>query len=136
MNCQSQIAQNSDQVLSGGYPFGTNCALWSSTSPLYPATCDPVQAFINVRPYLGRGGGLPFPPIFLRVYWAAAVPSGFDSVAFEWSATGEYIDWYINNIRGTGADISLTVTNSGGTFNPGEILVPLLKVTNHSPSSF
>jgi hypothetical protein len=78
-----------------------------------------------------------FPPVFYRCYWSSPNPVGFETVEFEWSATSEYIEWYINKIGNTSANsVYQIIIAGGGTITPVGILVPLLKVTNHSPSLF
>jgi hypothetical protein len=94
--------------------------------------CDPVEAFIEVFDVNN------IRPVFYRCYWHSdvAVGGGFEYVQFEWSATSEYIRWYISNLTTFGGNI----TPINNTVDPhvalgaGAILVPLLKVTNHSPN--
>jgi hypothetical protein len=102
--------------------------------------CQPVEAFIDV-------GTVPsYQPIFYRCYWTAPTNSGVREVLqHEWSASSEFIQWYVNNYYSSGTppypgsvyDILfilglLPSLPSGAT----DFLVPLLKVTNHSPQSF
>jgi hypothetical protein len=86
-------------------------------SPVGPphAPCEPVEAYINVfAPGFPPVGSRR--PVFYRCYWKHAhAVDLYDVVAFEWSATTEYIDWWITNHPNTN--------------------IPLLTVTNHSPSS-
>jgi hypothetical protein len=90
-----------------------------------------VEAFIHVTdPDLNN-----IRPVFYRCYWHSdvAVGGGFEYVQFEWSATAEYIYWYISNlIAGTVAPIN-PIVDPLGTLG-SDFLVPLLKVTNHSPN--
>ena len=93
------------------------------SSPLFASIdfhtqCFPVEAYAVVT------SGPPYFPVFYRCYWNAIVkePSGTGTTAenyliisFEWSASAEYIDWWIN-VAGLGTDVAL------------------LCVTNHSPS--
>jgi hypothetical protein len=92
--------------------------------------CRPVEAFIDTGT-LTR----PYPPVFYRCYWYSKNVSAFlETVEFEWSATSEYIDWYVANIGNTAVN-SVTVL-LGSAVTPNGFFVPLLKVTNHSPSLF
>jgi hypothetical protein len=91
-----------------------------------PRTCECVEAFIDI-------GGLqpPFPPVFYRCYWGTPFVAHIETLAFEWSATSEYIEWYAGNVLGTNFDVCFLITG-----NNDFKWVPLLKVTNHSPSLF
>jgi hypothetical protein len=93
--------------------------------------CHCVEAFIDLTTV-----ATPYPPVFYRCYWNHATPGGYEIIAFEWSATAEYIKWYQGNIIGSGTDVFTIITAAGGTPPPTNQLVPLLKVTNHSPSLF
>jgi hypothetical protein len=59
-------------------------------------------------------------------------------VEFEWSATSEYIEWYVNKIGNTSSNsVYQIIIAGGGTIaRPIGTYVPLLKVTNHSPRLF
>ena len=103
----------------------------ASVSHLHTASfCRPVEAFIDTGTFTTD-----FPPVFYRCYWYSANVSGlFETVEFEWSATSEYIEWYVANI-GIAAPNSVYQLLGGAVPIVGT-LVPLLKVTNHSPSLF
>ena len=103
-----------------------------SISPAVTLTeCDYVEAFIDTFVT-----SPPYPPIFYRCYWYSPASTANEIVAFEWSATSEYIEWYVKNIALPNPANS--VQNLLGGLAPGIVgyLVPLLKVTNHSPSLF
>jgi hypothetical protein len=96
--------------------------------------CHCVEAFIDTITQTP-----PWSPVFYRCYWYSANPaSAFETVAFEWSATSEYIEWYVKTIAAPGAANSVLSLLTGVGVAPPVIgyLVPLLKVTNHSPSLF
>ena len=99
-------------------------------------TCDCVEAFIDTR-LLVPGT---FLPVFYRCYWNSPTPTTtYETVEFEWSATSEYIEWYVANIAipNLANYVPNLITAAGGTPPTIEgFLVPLLKVTNHSPSLF
>jgi hypothetical protein len=89
------------------------------SSPLFSSgtshsQCEPVEAYAVVT------AGPPYFPVFYRCYWYAIVKEtifgaeNYLVTSFEWSASAEYIDWWISNGNGNN--------------------VPLLCVTNHSPS--
>ena len=92
--------------------------------------CNTVEAFIDTMVTTGT-----FPPVFYRCYWKNQLPAEYETIAFEWSATSEYINWYEANVIGSGTDVATQISALGGT-PPSSLLVPLLKVTNHSPSLF
>jgi hypothetical protein len=117
---------STEQTLQTGSPCAT------VTAPLATRTCECVEAFIDT---ITRSP--PWGPVFYRCYWYTPLATNLETVAFEWSATSEYIEWYVKNI----ASASPAVPNSvdvliGGAVTPTGFLVPLLKVTNHSPSLF
>jgi hypothetical protein len=101
-------------------------------------TCGFVEAFIDT---MGVAPGNS-PPVFYRCYWYTTNPPNTiaEVVEFEWSATSEYIKWYINTIGNTAPNSAYAlIVASGAVLPPGfpvGIIVPLLKVTNHSPSLF
>ena len=93
--------------------------------------CQPVEAFIDVG-----GSGAPYPPIFYRCYWRMPVGAVRQTLQHEWSVTGEFIEWYVNNYYPGGNPQTGSVTDILGGAPPSGasvFLVPLLKVTNHSP---
>jgi hypothetical protein len=94
-------------------------------------TCDVVEAFIDLTGVAGP----PYPPVFYRCYWRNQLIAQYETIAFEWSATSEYINWYAANVIGSGTDVASQIIALSGT-PPSLNLVPLLKVTNHSPSLF
>ena len=110
-------------------PAGSPCTTVTRNADL--TTCDTVEAFID----LTGVGGPPYPPVFYRCYWRNQLPAEYETIAFEWSATSEYINWYEANVIGSGTDVATQISALGGT-PPSSHLVPLLKVTNHSPSLF
>jgi hypothetical protein len=93
------------------------------------SNCTPVEAFIDTA-----FTSPPYPPVFYRCYWYSATPATtYETVAFEWSATSEYIEWYIKTIAIPNLPNSVAVLTGQTAIG---FLVPLLKVTNHSPSLF
>jgi hypothetical protein len=88
--------------------------------------------------------GTIYPPVFYRCYWVNipnTLPDDREIIQFEWSASSEYIEWYVNNIGNGGPNSvdTLILNNPIGAGNAPTtigVLVPLLKVTNHSPSPF
>jgi hypothetical protein len=113
------------------------CGSWTGYNP---TVCRPVEAFIDVRPYITAGGGPPFPDIYLRVFYYSDLVAARETQDFIWAATTEYLDWYYNNLY-------LPLDNSYMGFNPdmsayfgppssGPILIPLLKTTNPSNTTF
>jgi hypothetical protein len=97
--------------------------------------CDSVEAFIDTGILLS-----PYPPVFYRCYFTLipTIPTADkDIIDFEWSASSEYIEWYVTNMNNSPGDISSLITTQGG-IPPTSVgvLVPLLKVTNHSPRLF
>ena len=90
-----------------------------------------VEAFID----LDGVSGPPYPPVFYRCYWRNQLIAEYETIAFEWSATSEYINWYAANVISSGTDVASQILALSGT-PPSLNLVPLLKVTNHSPSLF
>jgi hypothetical protein len=126
--CDANIVELALDYIPGPPNLAANCASVSHIQTSSP--CRPVEAFIDTGT-LRR----PLPPVFYRCYWYSANVSGlFETVEFEWSATSEYIDWYVANI-GNAAPNSVTQL-LGGAVTPNGVFVPLLKVTNHSPSLF
>jgi hypothetical protein len=103
---------------------GSPCAEILSPTNV-PRTCECVEAFIDI------GGLQSLPPVFYRCYWGTPFVAHIETLAFEWSATSEYINWYAANVLGTNFDVSFLITGTND-FK----WVPLLKVTNHSPSLF
>jgi hypothetical protein len=96
------------------------------TPQLISEGCKPVEAYIDTM--ITRG----FVPVFYKCYWYSPTPGGLEILEFEWSATAEYIKWYVDTIIGGGNDVYSII---GGTPAIG-YYVPLLKVTNHSPTSY
>jgi hypothetical protein len=101
--------------------------------------CNTVEAFIDTM--VVHPPGTIYPPVFYRCYWVNipnTLPDDREIIQFEWSASSEYIEWYVTNIRNGGPNSVDTLINAqGGTVpTPSGVLVPLLKVTNHSPSPF
>jgi hypothetical protein len=88
-------------------------------------TCECVEAFIDIT------NTIPLPPVFYRCYWSTPTVTAYETLSFEWSATEEYIKWYSGNVMNTNQGVSFLITGS-----IGNNWVPLLKVTNHSPSSY
>jgi hypothetical protein len=118
-------------VLEPTLNVGRTCRGVTSAATL--TECDYVEAFIDTIVTTP-----PYPPIFYRCYWYSATPATtYETVAFEWSATSEYIEWYVKNIAQPNPPNSVQ-TLLGGLVPPviDGYLVPLLKVTNHSPSLF
>jgi hypothetical protein len=109
-----------EQTLQAGVP----CAEISPTN--VPTTCQCVEAFIDIT-----NVGTPYPPVFYRCYWGTPFIAHIETLAFEWSATAEYIKWYQGTVMGTNFDVCFLITGTND-FQ----WVPLLKVTNHSPSLF
>jgi hypothetical protein len=99
--------------------------------------CNTVEAFIDTM--VVHPPGTIYPPVFYRCYWVN-IPINADKeiIQFEWSASSEYIEWYVNNIRNSSTNsVEHLITAQGGIPpTPSGVLVPLLKVTNHSPSPF
>jgi hypothetical protein len=109
------------------------CSTSRITSQTTSIACDYVEAFIDTMTTTLSD----IKPVFYRCYWYSPTPStSFETVEFEWSATAEYIIWYINNINGNGNSVNDIITGLPNYTTPVGVYVPLLKVTNHSPSSF
>jgi hypothetical protein len=102
--------------------------------------CNSVEAFIDTM--VAPAPGTIYPPVFYRCYWVNipnTLPDDREIIQFEWSASSEYIEWYVTNIRNGGPNSVDTLINAQGGTVPTPIvgvLVPLLKVTNHSPSPY
>jgi hypothetical protein len=86
--------------------------------------------------------GTIYPPVFYRCYWVnIPITPEKEIIQFEWSASSEYIEWYVTNI-GNSSSNSVDTLISTNPIGPGivppivGVLVPLLKVTNHSPSPY
>jgi hypothetical protein len=90
--------------------YGQYCELVSA--PVKNPVCSPVQAFIDTT---GINPPNVYPPIFYRCYWKRAAAFGNEVISFEWSATTEWITHYAT---------TLGIPQK----------VPLLCVTNHTPS--
>jgi hypothetical protein len=90
-----------------------------------------VEAFIDIT------GFTTLKPVFYRCYWSTPTSTAYETISFEWSATEEYIKWYEGAVinSGGGFDVYTLITNAGVPIPAGKY-VPLLKVTNHSPSSY
>jgi len=96
------------------------------------AVCHSVEAFIDTGTLIP-----PYPPVFYRCYFTYIPVTDADIIDFEWSASSEYIEWYVTNISSKPNDMYHLILNQGGTPPiPTGHLVPLLKVTNHSPRLF
>jgi hypothetical protein len=118
----------------------------NGTAPCMPVTriptsvaCDTVEAFIQIQSPASF-----YPPVFYRCYWRSDVTAPLiDILQFEWSATTEYITWYMNQYYplgnpATGSAYDILISSPynipSSTFTSGGVcLVPILKVTNHSP---
>jgi hypothetical protein len=114
--------------------FGRSCQAVESVVAL--TECDSVEGFIETNTTTP-----PFNPVFYRCYWYSPdIAKNYETVAFEWSATSEYIEWYVKTIANPGLlnYVPQLIINAGGTPPVTSVgyLVPLLKVTNHSPSLF
>jgi hypothetical protein len=109
------------------------CSTSRIASQTTSKACDYVEAFIDTM----TTSLSDIKPVFYRCYWYSPTPSAtsFETVEFEWSATAEYIIWYINNINGNGNSVNDIMQSLGFPAATG-FYVPLLKVTNHSPYSY
>ena len=123
--CQAPAAEQVEATLNQ-----VNCA---AARGFIHLSCSPVEAFIDTLEIIS-----PFPPVFYRCYWVnIPITADKEIIEFEWSASSEYIEWYVTNIGNGSNGVSTQITSQGGTPPlPIGILVPLLKVTNHSPSLF
>ena len=123
--CQAPPAEQVEATLNQ-----VNCA---AARGFIHLSCSPVEAFIDTLGIIS-----PFPPVFYRCYWVnIPITADKEIIEFEWSASSEYIEWYVTNIGNGSNGVSTQITSQGGTPpSPIGILVPLLKVTNHSPSLF
>jgi hypothetical protein len=129
--CQAALSDKVERTLNQ-----VNClAVRSAPIP----HCNTVEAFIDTMVSLPAPVGTIYPPVFYRCYWVN-IPISVDKeiIQFEWSASSEYIEWYVNNIGNGSANSVDTLINAQGGTVPTivGVLVPLLKVTNHSPSPF
>jgi hypothetical protein len=92
--------------------------------------CEPVQAFIDTGNITTD-----FPPVFYRCYWKNQGAVDTDIIAFEWSASAEYIKWYVGTFPSpTTGSVGLLLAPLG--YTAVGVFVPLLKVTNHSPNLY
>jgi hypothetical protein len=139
--CQGQVGFPSNQVeLTLATP--DHC---KNNRDIGNLVCNSVEAFIDTMVPLPAPAGTIYPPVFYRCYWVNipnTLPDDREIIQFEWSASSEYIEWYVNNI-GNGIANSVDTLISSNPIGPGNVptpivgvLVPLLKVTNHSPSPF
>ena len=133
--CQGQNLSPSNQVeLTLATP--DHCRAHRDTGNL---VCNSVEAFIDTMVLLPAPVGTIYPPVFYRCYWVnIPITADKEIIQFEWSASSEYIEWYVNNIgNGSANSVDTLISSQGGTApTPTGVLVPLLKVTNHSPSPF
>jgi hypothetical protein len=127
-NVPDPLAPGNFGVIEFALPAGSHCAPVARATDL--TTCDAVEAFIDLT-----GVSTPYPAVFYRCYWRNQLIAQYETVYFEWSATAEYIKWYQANVIGSGTDVASQIAALSGT-PPSPNLVPLLKVTNHSPSLF
>jgi hypothetical protein len=141
--CSLGVAQNLMTELTLPFPAGgsNSCSCFEPNdihnSPAFVIAankCDPVQAFIGVtdNQYINNE----IRPVFYRCYWHndVDVVGLVEYVQFEWSATAEYIYWYISNLTPNGTITPINPIVDPLSIIPFPYLVPLLKVTNHSPN--